>query len=794
MKQVGDKNNSAPVERKVTRIITPGTLIDDALLKPQHNFVMAIEQPSKRKPFNLAWMDLTSGRMHCYECLNDDDLETQLAHIKPAEILLPEKHVAIKKQFQHANLLANWWFNAQQNYELICQQLQVSNLDAFGIKTAQQSLSGVIGAVLRYCQHTQKDSRQFIHSIEVELPQHRFNMDATSLKNLEIENSISGNSRHTLLSCIDLSQGPMGARQIQHWLAQPTTHRATLESRLDAVAVLKDCSQLSAIRSILSRLGDLQRAIGRLNLNMDKPRDIWVIFHCLHHAEELNSLLQHCSESTWLEPLNLDKLKPLREQLAAALSDNPPALEKSGGVIREGYDAQLDEYRNLQQNAQAAVAKVQKEQSDLLDYAVKVGHNRLYGFYIELGKGFKGAVPDHYQRRQTLKNAERYVIEELTELEQKMAEADELSLSLELHLYQQLKQCIGSMHSDLLQLANRLASIDALSSFATIANHRQWQRPKLIDDQCIDIKNGRHPIVEAQLAEGKFIPNNFISHAEQPFALVTGPNMGGKSTFMRQNALIVLLAHIGSFVPAQEAIIGSVDGIYTRIGAQDDLASGRSTFMVEMTETAYILRHASTRSLVLMDEIGRGTSTHDGLALARATATQLIQLGCYCLFSTHYFELTDLSIKHTEVVNLHPRSVRYEGKITFLHQMVRGAASQSYGIEVARLAGLPKDVIELAVEFLQQLQNQPLNQPSLFNDTGQVNIDDNSDDSDNLNTPNKTLKTLTNDTINTEHYQQTLAQLHAIQELFTNQHPDNLSPKQAHDLLCQLMPLLNSAS
>ena len=767
--QVGDINTSGPVEREVTRIVTPGTLIDDALLKPQHNFILALEQVSNKNQYNLAWMELTSGIVHCQQHLSLEQLHAAINRIKAAETLIPEKLYRLRQDWRQdlatPQLLANWWFNSQQNEQLLCEHLGVSNLDGFGLKRQQLALVGVIGSLLRYCQHTQKSNKPFIRKIHFETTHQHLQIDTASQRNLELEVSSSGQPSHTLLHCLNETKSSMGSRLLIAWLRTPLLDRQRLHQRLEGIAQLRQqplC--IKQLTDLLKNIGDLQRSIGRINLGMDRPRDLICVLHVLDCIPDFNTLLQPIANNPLLA--TMPPLSALQQLLQKALHTQPPALQRLGGVIADGYNAELDRLRHINQDIETQLQQLQERESAALGYPVKVAHNRVHGFYIEISKVYNGAIPDHYQRRQTLKNAERYLIEELMQLEQQVHQASEQALTLELQLYQQLKQDILQHYHHICDIAERLATIDVLSNFAQLSLKNNWCYPKLVQQKCIDIKNGRHPVVEAQMTANNFCANNYLSDAQTTFALVTGPNMGGKSTYMRQNALICLLAHIGCFVPAEAATIGTLDGIYTRIGAQDDVASGRSTFMVEMTETTYILRHCSANSLVLMDEVGRGTSTHDGLALARAIAEFLIQKRCYCLFSTHYFELTNLSQKHNNVINLHPKTLQHEGKINFLHQIIQGSASHSYGIEVAKLAGLPAEVIAVAQQQLQQLKAQTPTQPSLFADM-----------------PSEKQTTEINDAHK---------RLQELRSLLSQQQPDDLSPRQALQLIYHIVEKINA--
>lgn len=761
--QVGDVNNKGLVERKVVRIITPGTLIDENLLDQQNNnYVLAIAQQKKQAHiFFLSWVELSTNKLFAQAVHSEEQLLAEIKRLKPAEILLPEKlHQCWNFDYKQ-HYLANWWFNEEQNYPLLCEHFKVKNLDGFGLKNNSAMISA-IGATLRYCQHTQKNQLAFLQNLQIEQISDRLFIDAISQQNLEIEHNVYGKREHTLLHCIDSTQCSMGARLLLDWLRKPLRDHQTLQQRYKAIqGLLESNESLEKLVQTLQKIGDLQRSIGRINLLMGRPRDLANIRDSLALIPTINSQLPQ-------QPLleTIEQAKETLELLQASLNSEQPPIDRNGGMIAAGYSEELDELRTINDQCEDYLQSIQQKESHALNFAnLKVDYNKVHGFYIEISNSFKGEIPAHYQRRQTLKGAERYSTPELKAFEEKSLTASEQALILERKLFQDLQIKVQQEANLIQHIALRIATIDVLCCFAQNAKNLNWCQPTLTNKKSIQIEAGRHPVVEAQVGQKQFMPNSYSSDTKKPFMLITGPNMGGKSTYMRQNALIVLLAYIGSYVPAKTAHIGLVDSILTRIGAQDDLATGRSTFMVEMTETAFILRNASQYSLVLMDEIGRGTSTHDGLSLAKATAEKLISKGAYSLFSTHYFELTQLQQQFTQVINVHPKSVEYQGNINFLHQITSGAASHSYGIEVAKLAGIPNDVIKNAQQILKQLKSNHLGSRQEFFPITQA-------------------VTEQQETETTNSKQEALNQ--QIKVLLKDNHPNNLSPKEALDLLYEI--------
>ncbi len=700
--QIGDPATSkGPVERAVTRIITPGTLTDEALLDAKRdNILLAIYQ--KRKHFGLAWVDLSGGRFHLLEVADPDQLLAEITRLQPAEILL-------QTSFDHLNLHAlstvkvrpEWDFDLNRARLLLCDQFKVSNLTAFGEQDYPLAFPAA-GCLLAYLQLTQRQTLPHLTSITLEQSNDYLQLDASTQRHLELFTNNYGGRDNSLMASIDHTASSMGSRLLQRWLGRPLRQRASLQLRQLAIAELLEKKQSSRLHSLLRQACDVERIVSRIALKSARPRDIVQLRQTLSLLPELHTELaknQASLNSTLREQLS--PLPALHDLLNAALVDNPPMLIRDGGVIAKGFDEELDELRELSEHATdklLALEQAEKQRSGLS--TLKFGYNRVQGYFIELSRAQAEKVPLNYQRKQTLKNVERYITPELKIFEDTVLSAESKALIREKWLYDSLLTELQSSMTELSQIAQAIAQLDVLSNLAERASSLHWTCPELVDNPCIMIEAGRHPVIE-QILQEKFIANDLMLKPEQHVLLITGPNMGGKSTYMRQNALIVLLAHIGSFVPAQHVRLGPIDKVFTRIGASDDLASGRSTFMVEMTETAHILRQATEKSLVLIDEIGRGTSTNDGMALAYACCAYLANtIKAYTLFSTHYFELTTLPSEYTCIRNVHLAAELSQGSIAFLYHVEAGHASRSYGLEVAALAGIPAEVLAIATEQL----------------------------------------------------------------------------------------------
>ena len=760
--QIGDPATSkGPVERKVVRVLTPGTLTDDALLEKQRdNLLLAIS--CGKSGFGLAAADLSSGRFWLTELADDTALQSELARLKPAEILADEALRAQLKLYEKQwRLVPDWHFDLDAARRRLCEHFAVQDLKGFGCDDLTLAIQAA-GCLLNYAQQTQQSALPQLRSLSIEQLSDFIIIDPQSRRNLELETNLAGHKEHTLLAVIDKTVTPMGGRLLRRWLLQPSRQLDVLKSRQQAIAALMNHQQMTSLQTLLKPIGDIERINTRLALRTARPRDFTQLRLMLRTLPELHQQLS-VFDSGMLKQIDrqLGHFKETLALLERAIIEEPPLLIRDGGVIAEGFDAELDRLRKLHLNANEFLSELeQRERLRTGVNTLKVSYNKVHGFYIELGRVHDVDLPMDYQRRQTLKNAERYITPELKQYEEQVLSAQDKALALEKALYDQLFDAISVDLSALSQSAQALAQLDVFTNLAERAQQLNYVKPHLIDEPMIRITAGRHPVVE-YAQNTPFCANDLQFDAAARLLVITGPNMGGKSTYMRQTALIVILAYMGSFVPADTAEIGPVDQIFTRIGASDDLAAGRSTFMVEMNEAANILNNASANSLVLMDEVGRGTSTFDGLALAWSCAEKLVRdIGAYSLFATHYFEMTQLPALYPKAVNVHLDAIEHGDKIVFLHQLKAGAASQSYGLQVAQLAGVPSDVIKAARQKLQLLeQSQPVTS-----------------------------------TINTEQPQadlfQTVDKHQPLLDAVKTLEPDELTPKQALEQLYKLKKLL----
>ena len=711
--QIGDPATSKGlVERKVVRIITPGTLTDEALLDARsERLLVSLDQSSIHKDgWQLAWLELASGRLQVSAVEGLGALVAELERLKPAELLMSERLVdTVAPQLMLSDVpirsLPSWHFDLKTGSALLCEHFEVADLGAFGLSDSDPR-SGATGALMRYAKTMLSADLSHVDAISPIEHNSLLILDAATRRHLEIDRHPEGRMEHTLVGLMDSTHTPMGSRELKRWITQPITDQAQLNSRYDAVDALVTSALPQSIGQGLDGLGDLERILTRISLRSARPRDLTTLREGLGRLPTLLELLQPIQtelDAQWIKALTPSP--SLHSRLTAALVEQPPAIIREGGVIAPGFDAELDELRSLSENASDFLMAYEAEEQAASGLStLKVGFNRVHGYYIEVSKAQADNVPTHYTRRQTLKNAERYITEQLKAFEDKVLSAKDRALSREKYLYETLLDELAESLHELKPKVRAIAQLDALNSMAERASTLGWTRPTLTNEPGITILGGRHPVVEQVLAEA-FIPNDCVLNPSEQMLVVTGPNMGGKSTYMRQVALITLLAHVGSFVPADTAILGPVDRIFSRIGAGDDLTRGRSTFMVEMVETAYILRHATPQSLVLMDEIGRGTSTFDGLALAWAVALELaVKRRAMSLFATHYFELTQLADLHPHIKNVHLAATQEADRITFLHSVQSGPASQSYGLQVAKLAGIPTEVIQHAQKHLTELE------------------------------------------------------------------------------------------
>ena len=713
--QVGDPAKSkGPVERKVVRIITPGTVTDEALLDDRRdNLLAAIHHQGET--FGIATLDLTSGRLSVMEVEGFETALDELERLKPAELLSPEalpqaklleERFALKRQ-------PPWYFDHPSALQTLTGQLGTRDLKGFGCDELETATSAA-GCLIQYARDTQRAALPHIQGIRVERREEAVILDAASRRNLELETNMAGGREHTLVDVLDRTASAMGGRLLRRWINRPLRHHPTLARRQQAIAALLENQHFEPLHQQLRGCADVERILARVGLRTARPRDLAQLRDTLAGLPPLRDMIE-AIDSPLIAELHqrMDPHPSICQLLQEAIIDNPPVVIRDGGVIAPGYDGELDELRNISENAGQFLIDLEARERQRSGIAtLKVNYNRVHGYYIEVSKAQSDHVPADYIRRQTLKGAERYITPELKAFEEKALSARERALAREKRLYEQLLEKLIPHLPTLQASAAALAELDVLNTLAERADTLNFNQPELVDYPCLKIEGGRHPVVE-QTLDTPFVANDTRLDDNQRMLIITGPNMGGKSTYMRQTALITLLAHIGSFVPAQRAEIGPIDRIFTRIGASDDLAGGRSTFMVEMTETANILHNATDQSLVLMDEIGRGTSTFDGLSLAWACAEHLAtRVRPFTLFATHYFELTSLPEQHDSVVNVHLDAVEHGDSIVFMHAVKAGPANQSYGLQVAALAGVPKAVIEAARRRLQRLENEPAPRPA----------------------------------------------------------------------------------
>ncbi len=763
--QIGDPATSkGPVERKVVRIVTPGTVTDEALLSERiDNLIAAIYHHNGR--FGYATMDITSGRFQLSEPQTEEEMAAELQRTSPRELLFPEDfspvHLMASRQGNRRRPI--WEFELDTAKQQLNQQFGTRDLVGFGVEQAQLGLCAA-GCLIQYVKDTQRTALPHIRSLTWDRQDQSVILDAATRRNLELTHNLAGGTDNTLAEVLDHCATPMGSRMLKRWIHQPMHDNATLNQRLDAITELKETALYGELHPVLKQIGDIERILARLALRSARPRDLARLRHAMQQLPELHSVMSELKQPHLTElRTHAEPMDELCDLLERAIKENPPVVIRDGGVIADGYSAELDEWRDLANGATEFLERLEAEERDRhgID-TLKVGYNNVHGFYIQVSRGQSHLVPPHYVRRQTLKNAERYIIEELKQHEDKVLNSKSRALALEKQLWEELFDLLLPHLEQLQQLAASVAQLDVLQNLAERAENLEYCRPTLVQKAGIHIQGGRHPVVERVMNE-PFIANPIELNPQRRMLIITGPNMGGKSTYMRQTALIALMAHIGSYVPAESASIGPLDRIFTRIGASDDLASGRSTFMVEMTETANILHNATRNSLVLMDEIGRGTSTYDGLSLAWASAEWLAkEIGAMTLFATHYFELTELPNVLPHLANVHLDAVEHGDGIAFMHAVQEGAASKSYGLAVAGLAGVPKPVIKNARAKLQQLEllsSQPAEtrKPSRVDIANQLSL---------------------------------IPEPSAVEQALAGVDPDQLTPRQALDMLYQLKKLL----
>ncbi|WP_339651393.1 DNA mismatch repair protein MutS [Halopseudomonas pelagia] len=710
--QIGDPATSkGPVERQVVRILTPGTVSDEALLDERRDNLLAALVGSERG-FGLATLDINSGRFCVMELAGWETLLGELERLAPAELLIPddwESNTPIERR-RAVRRRAPWEFDRDSAFKSLTQQFGTKDLVGFGCQDLKLGL-GAAGALMSYAKETQRTALPHIRALTLERFEDSVIIDSASRRNLEIDANLAGGRDNTLLDVLDHTATSMGSRLLARWLNRPLRDAAVLQSRQDSISTLLDQHYHEALQPVLKGIGDIERILARVALRSARPRDLARLRDALATLPSLQTALLPL-ETAHLRQLakQVSTYPQLAELLERAVIENPPAVIRDGGVIKPGYDAELDELQNISENAGQYLIDLENRERERTGLStLKVGYNRVHGYFIELSRGQSAQAPADYIRRQTLKGAERFITPELKTFEDKALSARSRALAREKLLYEALIDRLNQDLAALQDTASSLAELDVLVTLSERASTLDYCRPQFIEGSQMHIQQGRHPVVE-QVLDGPFVANDLLLDPDTRMLIITGPNMGGKSTYMRQTALIVLLAHIGSYVPAQAVELSLVDRIFTRIGSSDDLAGGRSTFMVEMSETANILHNATDASLVLMDEVGRGTSTFDGLSLAWSAAEYLGQIRAFSLFATHYFELTSLADTDPGVANVHLNATEHNERIVFLHSVLPGPASQSYGLQVAQLAGVPKPVIDRARQHLAQLEQQSLSQ------------------------------------------------------------------------------------
>ena len=707
--QIGDPATSkGPVDRQVVRVVTPGTLSDEALLEERSdNLLLAVAQ--HRNQFGLAWLDLASGRFRVLEVDGDEALASELQRLNPAEVLYQDSiGLPLLSARRGARAQPAWEFEQDSARRALNLQFQTHDLQGFGCDGLGLAV-GAAGCLLQYVKDTQRSNLPHIRGIAHENRAESVILDAATRRNLEIDRNLAGGDTHTLFSVMDQCVTAMGSRLLRRWLHRPLTDTAVLGQRQAAVAALCADYQHEPVRTALKPIGDMERILSRVALRSARPRDLTRLRSSLAALPALREALGAC-EAERLGTLSTQagEYPDLCQLLQQAMCENPPVVIREGGVIATGYDEELDELRRISSNAGDYLLEIEaRERTATGISTLKVGYNRVHGYFIEISRAQSARAPDTYQRRQTLKNAERFITPELKAFEDKALSARSRALAREKALYEALIETLNEQLAALQDSAAAVAELDVLATLAERAECLRLCQPEFTEEQVFEVEAGRHLVVE-QVLDDPFIANDTLLNDHRRMLLITGPNMGGKSTYMRQNALIALLAHVGSFVPANRVRLSPMDRIFTRIGSSDDLASGRSTFMVEMTETANILHNATERSLVLMDEVGRGTSTFNGLSLAWAAAVQLARsVRAFTLFATHYFELTALPEQCPSMANVHLDATEHEDHVVFLHNIQEGPANRSFGLQVAKLAGIPDSVLRAAREKLQALERGP---------------------------------------------------------------------------------------
>jgi len=779
--QTGDPATSkGPVERKVMRIVTPGTLTDEAFLEARRDNLLCAVHFNNELCFGISWIDLSGGRFSVSEVTSLDEMISELQRIQPAEILISDEfpYENSLEGFSGIRRQAPWLFDSESSERLLTNHFKTKDLSGFGCESMHIAIQAA-GCLLQYAKDTQRNQLPHINTLNKELRSNSILLDAASRKNLEIDTNLSGDTQHTLAWVMDACSTSMGSRLLRRWLNKPLRDRNIIEARQDVITELLKEYHYDPIQDLLKKTGDIERILTRVALRSARPRDLSRLRDTLIILPAIQSELKSLTSERMVFISQLISEHPeISDLLFNSIIDNPPVVIRDGGVIKEGYDSELDDLRNISENAGQFLIDLETREREATGLSsLKVGYNRVHGYFIEISKSQSEKAPDTYVRRQTLKNAERFITPELKVFEDKALSSKSRALSREKLLYEGI---IDQLNNKLVQLQNcaqGISELDVLCNFTERAQTLNFNRPNFTNEHKILIEEGRHPIVD-QLISAPFVPNDLILDDQRKMLIITGPNMGGKSTYMRQIALIVLLSGTGSFVPASHATIGQVDQIFTRMGSSDDTAGGRSTFMVEMTETANILNNATEQSLVLMDEVGRGTSTFDGLSLAWSSAVHLAkEIKAYSLFATHYFEMTQLTDEISTTANVHLSATEHNDTIVFLHNVLDGAASQSYGLQVAKLAGVPETVIINAKKQLAELE---LKEQQLHNSPTQAN-----DTKEPVSTPSSRNN-------NFSHFQNDLfgAEPTELEIKLKQIEPDELSPREALDALYALRKLL----
>lgn len=785
--QVGEVTGKGPVERKVVRILTPGTLTDDALLSSTQN-VNLVSFCIKQNQIGIAVLDLSAGlfRVQQQKVQHQEEIALELARISPNELIIDEdiidkNIIDYLKQITDCpiTMRPNVDFNIKNAHKTLCDQFAVKSLSGFGLDGLELAQAAA-ASLIHYARETQKTALPHLTGIKVEQPEHFIALDPTTRKNLEIIDPLFEHGT-SLFDLVNDCKTAMGSRLLARQLTQPIRDTALLEQRLDAVSTLLTGFHEEPLRLVLKEIGDIERVLSRVALGTARPRDLVQLRQAcgqlplLHNA--LHPALSNQDIGLTRIQQELGQFQHIYERLMSAIVETPPVLLREGGVIADGFDADLDELRKIRDHAGQFLIDLETREREITGINnLKIGYNRVSGYYIELTRGQAAQAPSHFIRRQTLKNAERYITPELKEFEDKVLSSESRALNREKQLYEMLLEELRAEIAHLQTMSRAIAELDVYANWAIQARKQQWTRPDFQTEPGIHIEQGRHPVVES-LIKTPYAANDTTLNQQHRLAIITGPNMGGKSTYMRQTALITLLAHCGSFVPAKYARLSNIDRIFTRIGSADDLSSGKSTFMIEMTETAQILHHATHQSLVLMDEVGRGTSTYDGLSLAWACVLDLAKrIKCLCMFATHYFELTELG-HESGIDNYHVVAKELNGQLILLHKVQKGPASKSHGLQVAKLAGIPQNVVKIAQKKLSQLEQLPAQhlqnpQTDLFEQIDAVEA---------------------TNTVDIKTVYQEVPIPSAVEESLKHTDIDNLTPRQALDLLYQLKQQIHSS-